>query len=564
MRWSWSLIGVCGWLSAGAADSNGDGCEDAAFAQNRSCVHPTASVAGATIGAGAAVGPHVALGAGTVIGPRASLVGYIDGSTPQPVGAGATVGRRTHVGGDASIGSNTQIAADVSIGEDVTVGTAVVVGSGTQIGDSVTLGAGAIVGNLTSLGDFVDVGPGASLGREVTVASAQTALEGAVINGEVGAGSQIGAETLIAEGASVRTAASVDTAAQVDTAAVIGRASTVGHDAIVGVGANVRANAHVAPCAIVPAGEVVPRGTTWTAGNNCGGGGGNPDEDIVPIAPGVNLVFKRIPAGTFEMGCKLGRDTTSVAQCNGNTNGAGLHQVTLTHDYYCTESEITKHQFSRLTPGNHEPSWHGNVTPSEDVGPHAPVEFVLWHEAAWWANQISVIDGRTPCYSCTGEYIATTVPGNWNNSTLVCEPVGNPYTCDGMRLPTEAEWEYAARGNTNFIYSGSDVPEDIAWHTTNNTPNGPKVVKTKLPNGFGLYDLTGNVEEWTTDANPGTMAAYSTNAVTNPTGVGGTSRIVRGGHFGSGTISLRNARRQLGAAEAAYVYTGFRVCRAVQ
>ena len=114
----------------------------------------------------------------------------------------------------------------------------------------------------------------------------------------------------------------------------------------------------------------------------------------------------------------------------------------------------------------------------------------------------------------------------------------NAITGESYRLPTEAEWEYAARGGNRsqgYKYSGSNTIDDVAWYSVNacnvgssNSNYGAHQVGTKAPNEIGLYDMTGNVMEWCSDW----YGSYSSSAQTNPTGpTSGSYRVIRGGNW---------------------------------
>jgi formylglycine-generating enzyme required for sulfatase activity len=234
----------------------------------------------------------------------------------------------------------------------------------------------------------------------------------------------------------------------------------------------------------------------------CGDGG------VAVTTAGIEFVS--VCAQTFDMGC-----TADAATCG---TDPAANAMTLTHDYYVGRTEVTQSQFESVMGYN--PSYHSSC------GGDCPVDTVSWHEAAAYANALSTRDGFSTCYTCSGSGV-----------TVSCVASGNPYACEGYRLPTEAEWEGAARCGEDFFWAGADNPDDVAWYS-GNSGSGPHPVGLKRGNACGLFDMTGNAWEWTSDW-------YSDYAgpVTDPTGgASGTLRVQRGGSWD-------------GAARYVYVWT---------
>ena len=191
------------------------------------------------------------------------------------------------------------------------------------------------------------------------------------------------------------------------------------------------------------------------------------------------------------------------------------HPVTIPDLYVCPH-EVTQKEYetycsylgTETVGGNLQ-----NLRPNGNfgVGGNHPVYYVNWFDAIAYCNTRSIAEGRRPCYSVNGETDYTKWAGGFIpavSGTLTYN-IWNTVECDfsanGYRLPTEAEWEYLARGGSwnSYTYSGSDELDDVAWHRTNS--GGPDVmylnlksheVMTKAPNSFGLYDMSGNVREW--------------------------------------------------------------------
>lgn len=159
----------------------------------------------------------------------------------------------------------------------------------------------------------------------------------------------------------------------------------------------------------------------------------------------VSFSMVLVNAGTFLLGGK-------ASSINGGSKNINAHVVTIPIDYYIGETEVTQGLWKAIMGKN----------PSKNKGMNLPVENVNWNDCLLFVQKLSELTGQK------------------------------------FRLPTEAEWEYAAKGghlHNDFIYSGSDNPNEVAWHgdTFYGTTHE---VKLKRPNKLGIYDMTGNVEEW--------------------------------------------------------------------
>lgn len=192
------------------------------------------------------------------------------------------------------------------------------------------------------------------------------------------------------------------------------------------------------------------------------------------IVNGVQFTMIYVEGGTFMMG-------TQEKWCEGNAHEYPLHSVTL-DSYYIAETEVTQELWERVTGKN----------PSSDKGLHFAVESVTWNDCKKFIKKLNILTGLI------------------------------------FRLPTEAEWEYAARGGRNskgYIYSGSDDLNEVGWYWGNNDFITPDVA-LKKPNELGLYDMSGNLYEWCQDW----YGDYSPLAQTNPQGPSeGSYHVCRGG-----------------------------------
>jgi formylglycine-generating enzyme required for sulfatase activity len=167
-----------------------------------------------------------------------------------------------------------------------------------------------------------------------------------------------------------------------------------------------------------------------------------------------------------------------------------------------------------------------------------PVNKVNWYNAIVYCNKLSIAENLTPCYTISG----STNPDSWGTVPTTSDSTWSAVTCDfeaeGYRLPTEAEWEWLARGGEQYYYAGSHNADEVAWYYTDTNTKGTRNVKTKKANAYDLYDMSGNVWEWCWDWK-GSIS--STTDATGP--ASGSERVRRGGAWFSNdygcSVSIR-------------------------
>ena len=227
--------------------------------------------------------------------------------------------------------------------------------------------------------------------------------------------------------------------------------------------------------------------------------------------------YVRIEPGTFTMGSPESED--------GHSSDESQHDVTITRPFCMKATEVTQGEWQAEMGDN--PSYFSSC------GPNCPVERVSWDDAVLYANALSGREGLQECYT------------------------GSTFTgldCTGYRLPTEAEWEYAARaGSTAATYG---LIDSVGWYS-DNSGSSTHPVGGKTANSFGLYDMLGNVWEWTGDwygTYPGT--------VTDPLGAGaGFYRVIRGGSWVDIAGLARAANRINVTPDFRFYFLGFRLSR---
>jgi formylglycine-generating enzyme required for sulfatase activity len=227
------------------------------------------------------------------------------------------------------------------------------------------------------------------------------------------------------------------------------------------------------------------------------------------------------------------------------------HPVRLS-DFFMGEFALTQELWTAVLGEN----------PSRFKGDRRPVEQVSWYDAAVFCNALSQLDGKTPCYysaqnvGMLGLGGQKTAVFGWDDKKQRWQlPNKGEVTCnfdaDGFRLPTEAEWEYAARGGPyapaqqkpperDFRYAGSDLLDQVGWYYKENGENETREVGLLLPNALGLYDLSGNVWEWCYDW----YGEYPTLTEPDPRGPKkGPVRVLRGGSWNYDPRHCRTAYR---------------------
>ena len=235
----------------------------------------------------------------------------------------------------------------------------------------------------------------------------------------------------------------------------------------------------------------------------------------------VGMEFVRIPSGKFQMG-------SPDSEAGRHAQEGPVHEVVITKDYYLAKTEVTQAQWEKVMGGA---TWKENenfkMEGAYGLGPDHPVYYVSWEEAQLFLKKLNELE------------------------------TGKVY-----RLPTEAEWEYAARAGTNSAYSFGDDSKELnayAW-TEKNSKESSQATAQKQPNPWGLYDIYGNVWEWVLDKDGEGDDTYPDTPQVDPTGAKeGEGYRKRGGSFRKDASYCRSATRGANGPDVREDDLGFRV-----
>ena len=264
---------------------------------------------------------------------------------------------------------------------------------------------------------------------------------------------------------------------------------------------------------------------------------------------GLQHQLRYIPAGLFKMGAAADDQEAFDVE-------KPRHSVAISAPFWMGAAPVTQRLYAEVMKTN----------PSRYTILSCPVDNVRWIDALIFCNRLSRREGLSPCYP---------IDEKLEKKLLLLQSAEDPLLrslleqhphdhADGYRLPTEAEWEYAARSNQDSLYSGGDELSDVGWYYDNSAEQSHPVCQ-KAPNAFGLYDMSGNVWEWCWDSwdeqpYSNDSAALIHNSLCQNVGV---KRITRGGSWYDSPQSSRITHRLAGDVLYRDPGQGFRVVRTV-
>ena len=250
--------------------------------------------------------------------------------------------------------------------------------------------------------------------------------------------------------------------------------------------------------------------------------------------PQHTMVF--INSGSFIMG-RAAHDSSIESQMYTR------HKVHITKPFWMAAYPCAQKLFKNVMEYN--PSKYKNL--------YNPVENISWYETILFCNTLSILEGLECAYS---------IPKDIDSIRETSKQIVWNQSANGYRLPTEAEWEYAAKAGEDYLYAGSDDLDSVGWYAKNSYEK-PHMVGDKKSNNWGLYDMTGNVFEWVWDC---FERFYTTEEQIDPIYVHPNSekRMYRGGAWNSEKFMLKVSYRRTSIVDYKSKNLGFRIVRPVE